>query len=92
MSLLQKPEVTKTALKVLGFGDSGTGKTTFALTFPKSAITDSEDGYAFYKNNPNIALIATTKTVNGGRSYLYPLIPLNLKALSRLVFRRHKEK
>ena len=39
-----------------------------------------------------IALIATTKTVNGGRSYLYPLIPLNLKALSRLVFRRHKEK
>ena len=55
MSLLKKPEVTKTALKILGFGDSGTGKTTFALTFPKNVIVDSEDGYAFYKSNPNIA-------------------------------------
>ena len=55
MGLLKAPEVTKTALKVLGFGDSGTGKTTFALSFPKNVIVDSEDGYAFYKNNPNIA-------------------------------------
>ena len=37
-----------------------------------------------------ILLIATTKTVNGKRSYLYPLIPFNLKALTRLVFRRKK--
>lgn len=63
MSLLQKPKVTKTALKVLGFGDSGTGKTTFALTFPKNVIVDSETGYDFYKNNPNISLIATTNSI-----------------------------
>ena len=63
MSLLKKPEVEKRALKVLGFGDSGTGKTTFALSFPKNVITDSEDGYAFYKNNPNIALMATTNSI-----------------------------
>ena len=37
-----------------------------------------------------ISLILTTKTVNGKRSYLYPLIPFNWKALSRLIFRRSK--
>ena len=63
MSLLKAPEVVKRALKVLCFGDSGTGKTTFALSFPKNVITDSEDGYAFYKNNPNIALMATTNSI-----------------------------
>ena len=63
MGLLKAPEVVKRALKVLGFGDSGTGKTTFALSFPQNVITDSEDGYAFYKNNPNIALMATTNSI-----------------------------
>ena len=63
MSLLKKPEITKTALKILGFGDSGTGKTTFALTFPKSVIVDSETGYDFYKTNPNISLMATTNSI-----------------------------
>ena len=38
-----------------------------------------------------IFLIVTTKTLNHKRSYLYPLFPFNPKALSRLVFRRHKE-
>lgn len=37
-----------------------------------------------------LILIATNKTINGKRSYLYPLIPFNKKALSRLVFRRKK--
>jgi len=35
-------------------------------------------------------LICTNKTVNGERSYLYPLIPFNGKALARLVFRLKK--
>ena len=38
-----------------------------------------------------IFLIVTTKTLNHKRSYLYPLFPFNPKALSRLIFRRHKE-
>lgn len=37
-----------------------------------------------------LILIATNKTINGKRSYLYPLIPFNKEALSRLVFRRKK--
>ena len=36
-------------------------------------------------------LIASNKTVNGGRSYLYPLIPFNGKALVRLLFRVKKK-
>lgn len=63
MSLLKEPTIEKRALKVLAFGDTGVGKTIFALSFPKNVITDSEDGYAFYKNNPNIALMATTNSI-----------------------------
>ena len=37
-----------------------------------------------------IFLIATNKTVNGKRSYLYPLIPFNGKALARLFLRLKK--
>lgn len=34
-----------------------------------------------------IILAATNETANGKRNYLYPLIPLNLKALKRLIVR-----
>ena len=37
-----------------------------------------------------LVLVATNKTVNGKRSYLYPLIPFNGKALARLLFRLKK--
>lgn len=33
------------------------------------------------------ALIATNKSVDGSRSYLYPLIPWNARAMKRLIFR-----
>ena len=35
-------------------------------------------------------LVSTNSTVNGKRSYLYPLIPFNKEALSRLILRRKK--
>ncbi len=35
-------------------------------------------------------LVVTNSTANGKRSYLYPLIPFNAHALSRLIFRRKK--
>lgn len=37
-----------------------------------------------------LLLIASNETVNRGRSYLYPLIPFNGKALARLLFRLKK--
>lgn len=37
-----------------------------------------------------LVLIASNVTLNGKRSYLYPLIPFNGRALSRLFFRRRK--
>ena len=64
MGLLKKPEKEKRALKVLAYGESGSGKTTFALSFKNNVIVDSEDGYGFYKDNPNISLIATTNSVS----------------------------
>ena len=38
-----------------------------------------------------LVLVATNKTVNGGRSYLYPLIPWNGNAFCHLVFRMKKK-
>lgn len=36
------------------------------------------------------ALLVSNKTLNGERSYLYPLIPFNAKALKRMIFRIKK--
>ncbi|MBR5140568.1 MAG: spore germination protein, partial [Clostridia bacterium] len=38
-----------------------------------------------------IILLATNKTVNGKRHYLYPLIPLRPRALASLIFRTKKK-
>jgi stage V sporulation protein AF len=38
-----------------------------------------------------IVLIVSNKTVNGGHSYLYPLIPFSAKALLSLFVRRKKQ-
>ena len=38
----------------------------------------------------SVTLIATNRSVNGKRSYLYPLIPFNGRALARLFFRFKK--
>ncbi|MBQ7968530.1 MAG: spore germination protein [Clostridia bacterium] len=35
----------------------------------------------------SLILIASNKTINGKRSYLYPVVPFNAKALKRLLFR-----
>ena len=37
-----------------------------------------------------ILLIATNRSVGGGRGYLYPLVPFNGKALYSLIFRKKK--
>lgn len=60
MGLFQKVEDTKSGLKVLVFGKTGVGKSTFGLTFPKIAVIDSEDGLAWYKDNPNLEIILNT--------------------------------
>ena len=36
----------------------------------------------------SLVLIASNKTVDGQRHYLYPLFPFNARALSRLILRR----
>ncbi len=38
-----------------------------------------------------VVLLVTNKTVNGKRSYLYPLVPFNAKALATLLFRVKKK-
>ena len=50
MALFKKVEETKTALKVLVYGGTGSGKTVFGLSFPDVVAIDSEIGMTHYKN------------------------------------------
>lgn len=63
MSLFRKPSQAKIGLKVLAYGPSGVGKTTFGLTFKNIAALDSESGMARYEDNKNIVFIANTSSV-----------------------------
>lgn len=64
MSLFRKPAQAKIGLKVLAYGGTGVGKSTFGLSFPKVAAIDSESGLSRYENNPNIISIANTSSVD----------------------------
>jgi hypothetical protein len=63
MSIFRKPAEAMIGLKVLVYGGTGSGKSTFGLSFPKIAAIDSEAGLARYENNPNIVFIANTSSV-----------------------------
>lgn len=67
MGLLKEANETKSGLKVLIYGGTGTGKTSAALTFPEIAAIDSEDGMAWYKGTKkgkNLKLIANTTSAD----------------------------
>jgi hypothetical protein len=48
-SLFQKSSPKNRWLKVLAFGETGTGKTIFALTFPQPRVADMEGGTLHYQ-------------------------------------------
>lgn len=60
----RKPEERKQGLKVLFYGENGSGKSWAALTFPENAIIDSESKIGVNESNPrfkdNIVGIADT--------------------------------
>lgn len=57
----RKAQTAKIGGKFLSYGESGSGKSTFQLTFPKVACIDSETGVAHYEGR-NI-------TLNNGNTY-----------------------
>lgn len=61
----RKPQAKKIGVKVLGFGDTGVGKSSFGLTFPKLFALDSETGLSWYEEfAENIVEIANTQDYN----------------------------
>lgn len=69
----RKPAVAKIGGKFLVFGDTSSGKTAFALTFPRIAAIDSETGMAHYekrgitiaeKTYTNLLLIDNTADID----------------------------
>jgi hypothetical protein len=62
--LFQKPVEHKRGLKVLSYGNSGGGKSWFALSFPKNAVIDTEDGTNDLIKNKNMALRLVTTSAS----------------------------
>lgn len=66
MGLFQKVEKVRTGIKVLGYGGTGSGKSTFGLSCALGnkgiCAIDSEDGLKFYSSNPNLKYILNTSS------------------------------
>lgn len=59
-----KPEKVKEGVKILAYGDSGSGKTPFVLSFPHLALADADGSSTFYKNDcPNIEVMTNTGSI-----------------------------
>ena len=61
----RKPATKKVGLKFLAHGLTGTGKTTFALSFPNIAALDGENGMSLYEGRErgkNLVLIDNTQS------------------------------
>ncbi len=54
-----KASTKRKRLKILLYGDSGAGKTLFALSFPKSAVIDLEGGTDFYADRFDFSVMDT---------------------------------
>lgn len=48
----RKPQTRLQGLKILGYGEDGSGKSISTLTFPQSAIVDTESKLGVYENDP----------------------------------------
>ncbi|HBF8685585.1 TPA: AAA family ATPase [Clostridioides difficile] len=67
MGLFKKAAETKSGIKILVFGGTGTGKTLFALSFNNGTICaiDTEDGMSYYKNScSNLKYILNTTSAD----------------------------
>lgn len=64
MMKFRKPAQRNQAVKVLAYGENGSGKSIFALTFPQIGYVDSESKVGVYENDPrfkdNLVGIADT--------------------------------
>ena len=61
----RKPATKKLGIKVLSLGKEGTGKTVFALSFPRIASIDGEAGQSFYENTEygqNLVFVDNTQS------------------------------
>ena len=80
----------KSAFKFLVYGDAGTGKTRFGLTFPNSVIIDSEDGYRAYLREgsdlaKNIKGIVRTQSYSDVEKGIKELLRSKLKGVDTLI-------
>lgn len=66
MANFRKPQARKQGLKVLAYGEEGSGKSIFGLSFPKTAVVDSESKLGVYESDPEFGrnIVAVADTTN----------------------------
>ena len=74
--MFRKAQAAKIGGKFLSYGESGSGKSTFQLTFPKVACIDSETGVSHYEGREI--------TLNNGNKYNNLLMVDNTSDLDEL--------
>lgn len=85
----RKPSTKKVGLKVLAMGEKGSGKSVFALSFPKVYALDAETGMAFYENHPvygvNLEGIANTQDFNELHDTIDELMESNIEGATFVI-------
>ena len=74
--MFREAKAAKIGGKFLSYGESGSGKSTFQLTFPNVACIDSETGVAHYEGKDI--------TLNNGKTYNNLLLVDNTSDLDEL--------
>ena len=85
---IRKPGTCKKGLKILVYGESGTGKTMFGLSFPKLVAIDSEDGYSWYEgtdDGKNIVGMVDTQSYDDLRDLMEQIDDGKLDGVETLV-------
>lgn len=59
-TLFRKAQSKFVGGKFFVFGETGSGKSKFVLSFPKVAVVDTESGVSDYEDDPNLVFVANT--------------------------------
>ncbi|GAB6253649.1 hypothetical protein BCSAG_49670 [Bacillus cereus] len=89
MSMFRKPSTKQLGLKVLSMGQKGSGKSVFALSFPRVFAIDAETGMAFYEDHPqfgqNIEGVLNTQSFNEVQEAIDEVMDMGVEEVGSLV-------
>ncbi|WP_235190057.1 AAA family ATPase [Bacillus gaemokensis] len=87
--MFRKPSTKQLGLKVLAMGQKGSGKSVFALSFPRVFAIDAETGMAFYEDHPqfgqNLEGVLNTQNFNEVQEAIDEVMDMGVEEVGSLV-------